>query len=781
MKKTNLTRSLLAACSIVALSAVMYGCVHSGDGPSVSDLDVTAPVEAGTYSVSDAPAALVAALSDYEGPTSVAQGESITIGGYTLTCTAGPCEVTLSDDEERFTVTGTISVFGPMAMMPPEPVDPEPVEPEPTAYEAAKAAIEAATTAAAAQAAYDAVDQTAITGAEAASLQMALNSRLETLATAARAAMQRAALMTAAGAIDTSDLSTADAIAAATAAINALQAAIDAAADVDDTSMYQSQVTTARAAVATAQSNLDTQGRMSAQRMAISNAVTMARTAVAGVDDDSTDSEVAAADSAIDALEAAIDGADDLPEGDATVASAQGTLDTLKGTLRAAKASRTAALEDAAEADAEAMAELGKDLHAALAGNATADTTALDNATFAFTATGDLMVTAAAGAGSFANDVTPPVATLEAGDSAGALGGWMGTNYAHTDTGTKVTNEAVVYTNRGASTSVTFATAGITVHTGDSAGDDLKGYVTLAETDADTLARIMGADFTHSGTQTHTYDSETQAAFTTRGTYAGAPGLYRCTGTCSSTNDGEGSPSALGGVWHFKPDAGVNAMTLQPDAHYLYYGWWVSKDKDGAPTAASAFTGRVGTPGDDTATDTDGLNAGWDGTYTTTAGSETLTGSATYAGHAAGKFAIDNPLDGTGDGGHFTADAMLSAMFSGDNIGITGTIDNFMANGAAVPWSVALHQASLGDDGAFATPATDDAATTDVDETMGTTWSIDGNSASRSGTWSGAMYDEAVTGDDDDGSNIPTTVTGMFYSEFSTIGRMVGAFGADKQ
>ena len=39
MKKTKLTRSLLAACSIVALSAVMYGCVHSGDGPSQSELD----------------------------------------------------------------------------------------------------------------------------------------------------------------------------------------------------------------------------------------------------------------------------------------------------------------------------------------------------------------------------------------------------------------------------------------------------------------------------------------------------------------------------------------------------------------------------------------------------------------------------------------------------------------------------------------------------------------------------------------------------------------------
>ena len=32
-----------------------------------------------------------------------------------------------------------------------------------------------------------------------------------------------------------------------------------------------------------------------------------------------------------------------------------------------------------------------------------------------------------------------------------------------------------------------------------------------------------------------------------------------------------------------------------------------------------------------------------------------------------------------------------------------------------------------------------------------------------------------------DGSNIPTTVTGTFYSEFSDRARMVGAFGADKQ
>ena len=166
-----------------------------------------------------------------------------------------------------------------------------------------------------------------------------------------------------------------------------------------------------------------------------------------------------------------------------------------------------------------------------------------------------------------------------------------------------------------------------------------------------------------------------------------------------------------------------------------------------------------------------------------------VTGSATYAGHAAGKFALDysknRVLDGVSNGGHFTADASLSATFSGTGVGISGTIDNFMANGESVPWSVTLHKADWDGDlttGVFATPATDVPATTNVDETLGTTWSIDGTSADRSGTWSGKMYDEMPgPPPGGDGSNLPTTVTGTFYSEFSTVGRMVGAFGADKQ
>ena len=45
MKKTKLTRSLLAACSIVALTAVMYGCAHGGGDDEPAATDMTDPPE----------------------------------------------------------------------------------------------------------------------------------------------------------------------------------------------------------------------------------------------------------------------------------------------------------------------------------------------------------------------------------------------------------------------------------------------------------------------------------------------------------------------------------------------------------------------------------------------------------------------------------------------------------------------------------------------------------------------------------------------------------------
>ena len=492
-----------------------------------------------------------------------------------------------------------------------------------------------------------------------------------------------------------------------------------------------------------------------AERAAIASAITAARTAVPGVNNMSTASEVSAADMAIANARAAIAAAAAVPA--AEKAANTETVNALAAQLSKAKEARTAYLADKDKAMMAAMAKTGKALHAALAGTGAENSTALNNINLdnlALSSAG-LVIDAAANAGTLTTD--PDSETLKAGDSAGSLGGWMGMDYAHMDSTTKIKNEARVYTNRGAGKSVAFADGlpdGVSIITETGA---TKGYVAIDN--AAQYGRVMASAFNHSGTQNHPIPDNT-VALLIRGTYLGAPGQFRCTGTCTSTNDGSGSPSALGGTWHFKPDAG--AMIQQSDANYLYFGWWVSKDKDGGPTAASAFAKIVG--------DVDGSDS-------STAGGSTLTGSATYTGKAAGKFAMSNPLDGTGNGGHFTADAMLSAKFgSGSDAGMTGTINNFMLNDTeSANWSVELKRGGWGDTGAINAPAGDDA-------NKGTVWSINDNAAPASGTWSGTMYDEmpgnAPTGD---GSNIPTTVIGTFYSEFSTIGRMVGGFGVNKQ
>lgn len=428
-----------------------------------------------------------------------------------------------------------------------------------------------------------------------------------------------------------------------------------------------------------------------------------------------------------------------------------------------------AAVEAYNAALATANEKLGRAMRAALVGPDPATDDALDNigaSGAVLSATGSTLTIDIADNAGTLTETGIADAVLNRGDSVGSLGGWNGTGYSHS-TGkgaAKVDNDAVVYTNQGPGKFTPIEDV-FTVFTGTTDATDIKGYITLDETT--DLPRIKGDIFTHSGTQNHEYDSVNDAAFTARGTYAGAHGEYRCTGACSSTNDGKGSPSALGGVWHFKPDA--DAMVHEPDAHYLYFGWWVNKG-GGDPTVASAFAMRAGVEEAD-----DGIHFANNGNLAT------LTGSASYVGHAVGKFSIVNTLAGTGDAGHFTADARLEAIFSSTDpavtAGVTGTIDNFRLNdGSENPgWEVSLARGGLGaSDGEITSPA--QVGGSDV----GTIWSINGNAAPASGTWSGTMYDETID-DNDDGSNIPTTVTGTFYSEFTAqgIGRMVGAFGAD--
>ncbi len=183
-----------------------------------------------------------------------------------------------------------------------------------SAYDTGLAAINAADTAEAAQAAYDDVDQTAVTGDEANKLMAALNTRLSGF----RAAAQMAALAAAAGAIDTSDLSTQDAIDAANVAIGVLQMALDDATDVSDTSMYSAQLAAAQTAVQAAVVELARQGRIANQKSALMSAAGAVDTI-----DLSTRDGIAAAKMAIAGLQAALDAAVDVSAADRAMYQSQ--------------------------------------------------------------------------------------------------------------------------------------------------------------------------------------------------------------------------------------------------------------------------------------------------------------------------------------------------------------------------------------------------------------------------------------------------------------------------
>ena len=127
MKKSKVTRSLLAAVSVVALSAVMYGCVHSGDGPTVTPVSLTGAqagqtLQPGTYKPDDALTSAIEGASDADIDAAAGThqtGATITLAGLDFSCESGPCSVTVNDNG-TVTTTGTIRVMA--HVMPPATV-----------------------------------------------------------------------------------------------------------------------------------------------------------------------------------------------------------------------------------------------------------------------------------------------------------------------------------------------------------------------------------------------------------------------------------------------------------------------------------------------------------------------------------------------------------------------------------------------------------------------------------------------------------------------------------
>ena len=576
---------------------------------------------------------------------------------------------------------------------------------------------------------------------------------------------QRMALTDAAaelGMIDLEDLDTAEKIADAQAAVDALKMALDGATHLSETAkaMYQSQLDTATNTVRTAQTGMDRDGRMMAQRTAITNAVTMARTAVGMVDDDATDDEVTAADEAVTALKAAIDGAVDL-EGDTDVAMAKGTLATLEGQLASAKTSRTAAMGEETRKRNEANAATAAKLYAAISPASGDNTTLTPEARFAeinpvsgtdptpFVAInygGELETTGQPNSATLNVDKDTPVADNH---------GWKGNRYVEKDDDGNVITEAVVYSDE-----MPMMGAKFSAEYPDTENFVNAGVVTIDTTGSDTPAsRVALTGLTRTaGTEIFELPDPNpngEQNISVLGSFHGVPGTYTCdtgaarTDPCLASIDMAGF--TLTGTWTFKPTNPDAMVTESADPLYAVYGWWLRKPAGNGAWTASAFDGYYGAPA-------------------TIAGLDALSGTATYTGGAAGKYALSSSTGGRNEAGHFTARATLDADFNDETI--TGTIDNFMGVGGAKEWSVELMESGIGADGLIRQKPASGATIAATDDGAMTKWTIDDNTAAASGHWKGNFREV------DTDSNVPAVVTGDFYSEFGNSGKMVGAFGA---
>ena len=327
--------------------------------------------------------------------------------------------------------------------------------------------------------------------------------------------------------------------------------------------------------------------------------------------------------------------------------------------------------------------------------------------------------------------------------SAVTVGGWTGAAYTATDDAAGTADEVVFYADIEAPGTQPFSGAMGKYGTAD--GIDTDGN--LAVGSATDATMIASSDFpTGPGIVSHPAGADGVAEVT--GTFDGAPGTYVCTpatdnGCTSSIRSGGGIALAGGGGWKFVPAEG--AMVAKPDTEYRYFGWWLRMAADDG-YAVGIFHGGVGGDAQDFAS------------------LPQLQGTATYSGPAAGKFVIDSRI-GPAEAGEFTASAMLEVDF-GDNSAlgtVTGTVDGFMVNEAAMEWSVELQSAAISANGAIAAGGT---------STSRTVWSIDGEQGAATGspTWGGQFHDVGET-------RVPNAATGAFESAYGELGRMTGAFG----
>ena len=479
-----------------------------------------------------------------------------------------------------------------------------------------------------------------------------------------------------------------------------------------------------------------------AQREVIDDAIMAAQTAVDAVDNDSTDAEVTAADTAITNARNAIAAAANVPAEEKTANS--GTVNALQNQLSRAVSARQMAMDDADDAANMAMGATARKLYVGLEmPPTTTDTGAAGNRFAAYTGTNDSQIAVSI------NEDEDVLLSEDKETTVADNHGWKGKRYADPTGGDSY--EAVVYSNVEAPTmGKKFGSAAIVTDTGAFQYQLTNGALPSTFEYMAANVGLTGVTRT-AGTETFKLPEGDQSGATTitgiSGSYHGVSGNYNC----NPSDEAVGCTAAVaakgftldGGDWTFTPSDPNARVMSSDDNDYASYGWWLRKAENDGPFTASVFHGFKGTPG--------------------TVEIAALRGKATYMGAAAGKYALSSSTGGTNDAGHFTARAILEAEFAEEHT-ISGTIDQFIgADGESREWSVELMESVIADDGGISRAAEND-----------TVWTIGGIDGAASGEWSGNLREEGTDG-------VPKVATGIFNTEYGTAGRMVGAFGANKQ
>ena len=646
MKKTNLTRSLLAACSIVALSAVMYGCSSSGEDEAQMNADM--------YKA-QLDALNAAAMAE------LGEGEALTPETYAQIL----ADMAADTQAALMAAADAADAAQAAALM--------------AAADAADAAQAAALMAAADMAAADqtaalAAAEEAHTMALAAAATAAADDKEMALAAAATAAADDKEMALAAAATAAADDKEMALAAAATAAAAAQKTAVDEAVAA---ALGESGATAAISAYTRAQAALNLAKATYDLDPTVANAMDYMAKARAAK---------AAADTANTAAENGTE---------AQQLFAAGVVTSTGAAVTAASSAVTSATHTAgvtADALQHAMAIVPSPSGMAPEFMVATERTRADGTTVTVTDPGDEV--------EVDDDEKLDASTTTAPYLAAS---WIGSKHERTDDD-GVEEVVTVYTDIANAGDEPFNTYYADSDKLGVTGNLSGGVLNINEEQAKEAGEaglLSSPHFARSGNQIITYpaddpdtdDVDESDARMFAGMFHGIPGEYTCAGnTCTSTADKDGNLLTLVGEWSFDPDTAPEGKPhmvfgVTPDPDHIHFGYWLQT-----------------TPGEDEEPTTYAFNTFVGGADTFEAGSfGNLEGQAEYEGNAAGIY-VRKTLKSTGEvasavTGEFQADADLTAYFGGADVRasnhyrIEGTVTNFMDGGTELAgWSVKLEK-----------------------------------------------------------------------------------------